>query len=398
MIRMLFILLVLLASVLLGIFLQKDPGYVLISFHKWTIETTLWVAIIGFIFVFFALHFFTSFLSWVLGLPSAWKRWLAKRRIKKARAKTRQGLIEFSEGHWQNAKNHLIKALPGTDTPLLNYLTAARAAQELEDYELRDNYLREAQQSMPEAKIAVELTQAQLQLANQQWEQALATLKHLQDLAPNHTYVLKLLMKLYEQVRDWPQLIALLPELRRHQVVTGDDYLRLQQHAYLEALRDFIKHKHSEAVDEFFITRPKALAYNPEIIAVYSRYLLEQQRDSEAETFLRRTLVKQFNEELITLYGKTKGAKLKFAEERLKEHPHSPALLLCLGRLSKAKNLWGKARSYFENSIQLSPSPEAYLELGTLLEYLNDREKASEAFHQGLLLRTSNKDLQHHAS
>lgn len=112
------------------------------------------------------------------------------------------------------SKNHLIQALPNSDTPLLNYLTAARAAQNMGDNQLRDNFLREAQQSMPEAKIAVELTQAELQLSNHQWEQALATLKHLHAIAPRHPYVLMLMMRLYQEVKDWPQLIALLPNLK----------------------------------------------------------------------------------------------------------------------------------------------------------------------------------------
>ncbi len=114
----------------------------------------------------------------------AFKQWNAHRLTQNAQAITRKGLIEYSEGYWQKAQNHLMQALPNADTPLLNYLTAARAAQKMGDSTLRDHYLREAQQSMPEAKIAVELTQAQLQLANNQWEQALATLRHLHDLAP----------------------------------------------------------------------------------------------------------------------------------------------------------------------------------------------------------------------
>lgn len=386
MFRMLLIFVVLLASVWLGIFLNNDPGYVLIAVQNWTIETTLWVGILVLIIAFFILYFLTSLLRLVTHIPSSWHNWRAKRRKKKAQEKTRQGLIEFSEGYWSQAKNHLIKALPGTDAPLLNYLTAARAAQELGDFKLRDDYLRDAQQSMPEAKIAVELTQAQLQLANHQWEQALATLKHLHDLAPNHPYVLKLLMQLYQQVRDWPQLILLLPELKRNQVIVNEEYLRLQQHAYLEVMLDFIKHEHYTALEEVFSSRPKTLTYNPEIIAVYSQYLLQQKKLSEAETLLRRTLVKQFNEELITLYGliKADDAKLSFAETLLKDHPHSPALLLCLGRLSEAKNLWGKARAYFDNSISYGPSADAYFELGLLLQKLNDQEKACDAFRKGL--------------
>ncbi|WBV63404.1 hypothetical protein PGH43_00365 [Legionella pneumophila 130b] len=82
---------------------------------------------------------------------------------------------------------------------------------------------------MPEAKIAVELTQAQLQLANHQWEQALATLKHLQDLAPRHPYVLKLLMNLYEEIKDWQQLIALLPDLKKNHIISDQAFEQLQK-------------------------------------------------------------------------------------------------------------------------------------------------------------------------
>mgnify|MGYP000727120986 CR=1 FL=1 len=47
------------------------------------------------------------------------------------------------------------------------------------------------------------MTQAELQLADQQLEQALATLKHLRSVAPKHTYVLRLLRRLYEQLGDY---------------------------------------------------------------------------------------------------------------------------------------------------------------------------------------------------
>jgi HemY protein len=133
------------------------------------------------------------------------------------------------------------------------------------------------------------------------------------------------------------------------------------------------------------------LAYNPEIIAVFSKYLINQHKFSEAENLLRRTLGKKFNDNLIDLYGQIKNnnARLSFAESLLKEHPHSSALLLCLGRLSVDKNLWGKACTYFESSVKYNPKPEAYFELGQLLQQqLNEKDKACAAFRKGLILAT----------
>ena len=96
MIRALFIFFILLASVWLGVHLKDDPGYLLIAYHHWTIETTLWIAIILSMLVFCFFHLILVFMHWFLRLPLTWHQWLKKRRGQIAQAKTRQGLIEFS--------------------------------------------------------------------------------------------------------------------------------------------------------------------------------------------------------------------------------------------------------------------------------------------------------------
>ncbi|MDP3704395.1 MAG: heme biosynthesis HemY N-terminal domain-containing protein [Legionellaceae bacterium] len=377
-----------LASVYVGAHLQQDPGYMLIVMHHWTIETTLWVAIPGLILMILILHLSILICLKIIRIPTAWHQWRTARRAQQAQAKTRQGLIEFNEGYWQLAKKHLIKALPDTDTPLLNYLTAARAAEEMGDHTLRDDYLRQAQQSMPEAKIAVELTQAQLQLANQQWEQALATLKHLQDLEPHHPYVLKLLMQLYEEIKDWPQLIALLPTLRRHQVLSNSAFIETQRNAYLNELLDLIKQDSETKLTQFIQSLPKELRLDHDIVAAYARYLLAHHQDKQVESILYRCLQKQISEQCIDLYGQIAPdvVQIGFIESLLKTQPHSAALNLCLGRIGASKQLWGKARSYFEESIKLNPTPEAYAELGKLFEQLHNTTAACKAYHDGLLI------------
>ncbi len=387
--RLTIIFLVLLLSVLLGIQLSHDPGYLLITVNHWSIETTLWFALITLILGFVLLHGLVLLISKVHRSPRTLRRWRAKRRALKAQARTRQGIIEFSEGYWSEAQNHLIKALPDTDSPLFNYLTAARAAQEMGNNQLRDDYLREAQQAMPEAKIAVELTQAQLQLANHQWEQALATLQHLKYLAPRHPYVLKLLMQLYIEVKDWPQLIALLPELKKNRVVLGKDFDQLRQQTYLNYLSDLAKYGQANDLKKLVKQLPKKLAHNPELMVVYGEFLLSQKEHELAEKIISNCLGKQFDEKLIGLYGqiKSNAKQLAFAETLLKKQPHSAELYLCLGRLSLNNHLWGKAKIYFEQSLSLAANPVAYEELGKLLERLSDQTGACIAYRDGLTLK-----------
>lgn len=390
MIRVLCAYLLLFASVMLGLQLHKDPGYVLVSINHWTIETTLWFALFAVLIAFIVIHISIQLIHKLASMPGSIHEWNTRRLAHKAQTITRQGLIEYSEGYWKKAQMHLIQALPNADTPLLNYLTAARAAQKMGDSQLRDHYLREAQQSMPEAKIAVELTQAQLQLANKQWEQALATLRHLHDLAPRHPYVLKLLIKLYEQVRDWQQLIALLPNLKKYNALTPQELHNLQITAYSQAMLDLEKQNQPQALTKLFNNLPKSINTNPELIATYVSFLFRTENYILAEEILKRQLRKEFNSELIELYSllPCNEAQLGFIESLLKKNPHSAALYLCLGRQAIAQHLWGKAKQYLDQALQLTPTPSTYNELGKLYEYLNDNVLACSYYKKGLALAT----------
>jgi len=391
MMRMLFILILLLVSGWLGIQLSKDPGYVVITINQWSIETTVWFAVISIVIFFFLLYVVFRIFLKIVHFPAKWHAWRERRKTQKALNTTRKGLIEYSEGYWQKANYHLIKALPHADTPLLNYLTAARAAQKMGDNKLRDYYLSEAQQSMPEAKIAVELTQAELQLANQQWEQALATLKHLHDLAPGHHYVLKLLMDLYQQVKDWPHLINLLPELKKHKVISTSEYEHMMLLAYSESIKNLARLDDLKALENFMNQLPKSLRYQPELNHIYANTLLKHHKNEKAESILRTCLRKSFQEDLIDLYGICQHQpepQLSFAESLLKKNPHSADLYLCLGRLSMQCKLWGKAKTYLKKSIELKPTAENHAQLGLLYEYLNEPFKASEQYKKGLEINT----------
>ena len=112
----------------------------------------------------------------------------------------------------------------------------------------------------------------------------------------------------------------------------------------------------------------------------------------EAEKLIRNRLKKDWNDQLVSLYGKiaTQDAdrQLIIAENWLKERNNDAALFLCLGRLSLRNSLWGKAREYFERSLQFEDSGEVCAEMGRLLAHLGEHEKSSEYFQRGLMLAT----------
>lgn len=379
---------ILILSTLLGVYVQKDPGYILISYQHWTIETSLWIGVLILLLAFIFLYALIRGLKVTGSIGSRWRRWRANRRLQTSHSRTSRGLIEFTEGHWLAAEKYLMKALPNSDTPLINYLAAARAAQEQGAYKRRDQYLREAQRDLPDAKIAIELTQAQLQMANNQFEQALATLQHLHSMVPKHAYVLKLLHSVYVELKDWPSLKTLVKELRRHRVLSEEEIIKTEYLMYRGLLQQAEKLPGAISIQEVWKTFPKSMTRDPLLVADYAKLLIERRAGKDAEQILRDQLKRQWNDQLAELYGLAQGEEptkqLGMAEFWLKSKPNNPVLLLCAGRLCLRLQLWGKARTYLENSLAIDPRADTFAELAQLLAQLGEQELATTYYREGL--------------
>ncbi len=388
----------LLFAATLTLWVKEDNGYVLIGYGHWTIEGSLALFVLAGALLFVLFYLLLRSLSRLWAFPGQVHDWRGHRRTRKAQQALTQGLVELSEGRWEPAEKHLLRYASESETPLLNYLAAARAAQLQGAHERRDHYLNLAHESMPAADVAVGLTQAELQLAHQQYEQALATLMHVRTLAPKHAYVLKLLKKLYEDLGEWDKLEGLLPELRRRKVISQDEQLELESRVYLERLR-----KAAGESDQLVLLRlwnhlPRSLRGNQALVEAYCELQIERGTGEQAERIIIDYLRHTWSDRLVTLFAAIGGGdpaqRLALAESWLPAHADDPVLLLTLARLCLHCKLWGKARSYLEARIGLAPSPEAYRELGALLERMDESEAAMDCYRSGLSLTAGPATLQ----
>ena len=382
--------LLLIAGVLLFGGWRYEPGYVLISYGTLTVEMTLWVALAAAL----ALATVLVLLFWLwrqLGREgSRVLGWFSGRRQRRSQQLTTQGVIAFIEGHWEQSRRTLLRAVPGSDTPLLNYLFAARASSQLGEDKQVKHYLQLAEQSTSGAAIAVDLTQAELHLEHGRLEDCLATLMRVRQQASKHPYVLKLLVSVYIGLNDWRNLAQLLPELRQHRIVSEAELDRLELQASRATLED-IRHD-TAALTQSWRSLHKKLRRNPELVADYARLLLAQGEQDQAEEIIRQQLNYAWSTELIGLYGRLRcqlpDQQLIVAENWLKERNNDPELLLALGRICLQNQLWGRARNYFESCLKLSRNAPACAELARLLAYLGEHEKSNRYFQQGLLMIT----------
>lgn len=386
---LLFLIILAMAAVML---VRDDPGFLLLRYREFSMETTLAFGVVAVFVVVVVIFYLFRFLRGLLHLPGAIGRQSKSRRINKSRKQLNQGLIDLAEGRFAQAENNLIRLVAHSESPLLHYLAAARAAQLQGKHDERDNYLKAAHEARPEAEIAIGVTQAELQLSHRQTEQALATLSHLHGIAPRHDYVSMLLARAYCEIEDWKSLVELLPDVGRKKLLKPSRLKMMEQVGYSGYLSDVAKQGDRGALEKAWKSIPKTLQIDAVLVLRYVELMIAGGWQSNSvETLITKTLDKNWSDTLVDSYGryqsKNANAQLATAEKWLEDMGQNECLLLALGRIAMRAKLWGKAQGYFEASISSRPTPAACLALAELFDHqLEQKGKAAELCTRGLKL------------
>lgn len=385
--RLLLFLLFLIASVWLGLQVMKHPGYVLLVYQPWLVQMPIWFALLAAIIF---LSLFYLLVTSVDRLQLLWLRfshWLHWRREQHAYTKTQRGLSALIEGRFKQAERLLLSSANQTSEPLIHYLGAAKAAQEQRAFDRRDRYLEKVYQMAPRAQLAIGLVQAELELAQDQLEQAVATLHRLRQTSPRHPRVLKLLEKAYVRLADWKNLQALLPALRKAKLLNAEQTEQFEKNLYCEMLRTS-EQKSLDDLQQLWQGLPRYLKKNPEVVCAYVQQLLRYSDTRGVEELIRGVLKHHWQPELVRIYGRLPllqlNRQLALVGAWLRKYGPHPELLLTLGKLCVRVQLWGKAKDYLEKCLAQGPCPEASLEYGQLLEHLGRLDEAVQRYREGL--------------
>jgi len=375
------VVLVLIASAFGAHFLLADPGSVLIEFQGTYYQMTVPV-LVGIVVALMVA-------VWLIRKMIVAPRRLgeAAGRIRSARSgqKLTKGMIAVAEGNFARGEKMLGRAASTSDSPLFNYLQAARAAHLQGRDERRDEWLRLAFKETPEAANAVLLTQAEFQIDREQYEQALATLRRLEEDSSNHAHALALMGRLYFRLNDWKSLAEILPKLGKNSQIKPDTLETWTVRVHKEALD---KAADAEVLDQAWKSVPRALKADLSLIEAYFNTLMRVGLHDRAEKELASALKSNWRGPLVRLFGLVQATdttkQLKRAEGWLKNHAEDPDLMLAAARLCLRNELWGKARSYLETVISMRPTPEAYQEYGALLGQIGEADAAADAYRDGL--------------
>lgn len=396
MFRLIGVFLLLSIATVLGLGMHGDTGLVLLAWGRTTVEMPMWLACVIVLIGFALFYLVIRLLKFIFAWPRWWISLNYKQRKRKALSMTNQGFIELAEGNWLHAERDLIRGAFDSELPVLNYLGAAEAAQAQGAHQRRDKYLKLASRTKG-TELAVGLKAAEFELNHGQSDQALHRLDDLKKLAPRHPIVLNLLKRAYSLKQDWPNLLALLPSLKKYAFVDEVAHFELERQIYASILNANRTGGDVKALTILWDNMPALYHQDPYFVLVYVEALAGYKQYELSEKVLRKAIVHYWQNEWVRLYGLIEhlypARSLSVAEDWIKAHPESAVLFLTLGRLAMKADQWTKAERYLEVSLSLLPEPDVYAEMGRLYERLEKPDQSQDCYRKGLLLASRHEAL-----
>ena len=374
--------------------LLAEQNNVVLYWSGHSLELSVANVVAALLIAFLAFYIVLRLLKHLISIAKYTHNFRQRNLRKRTRNGLMQGMLSLIEGNWDKAESLLLADASHSEAPVLHYLGAARAAHLREAYELRDQYLKQANETNEASKgaygagLAISISQAEMQLYSEQLEQARAGLITLLEDHPKHHYAKRLLAKSYYKQEDWKNLSAMLPEMNKLAMLNEKESERYETLSLKGIFQMYANADNLSKLKLEWKKLPANIRNKPNAILLYCKALLSAGDNSTANKLMATTLSKQWDDQIAQQYGLSthdnQNQAIRQAEKWLPDHDKSPVFLLCMARLYRNNQLWGKARNFFESSLNLAPNAEGYLEFAKLLEETGEKTNAELCYKVGL--------------
>ena len=372
----------LILAVLLAVVLRQHSGNVLIIAQPWRVELSLTLAVLLLISIFIVLYVLLRWISWLTSRPARYREWRGHRAQRKDRASLEQGWIGVLEGRSQEAEQQLARLLGRTrsaNTKVLAALALARSQHDGGRFVQRDETLEQASRAaagQPRLQEAVTVVQAELLLAQQRAQEALALLQPVYDANPKAFNAMRLLLQAHWQLDNHTQVFEFVRLLQRKGALTPEEARPYLERAVAERLAQADAAGFKAVWGD--LKRDEKL-WPP--IALEAAKLQERAgQPREAAKILEAALEQSLDARLLNAYGQCPpddvSRRVAKAETWLKQAPDSADLLATLGNLCLKGQLWGAGERYLQRSMALRNDVRIHALLGTLYDRLGRSQEA----------------------
>ena len=374
------------------LYVMQAPGLAVFTYGDVMVELPLVRFVVGAGVAVTVLYLALRLLGLVFNAPLRLRTARSRRRQRKAAEETSQGLVKFASGDWRQAEKLLIRGASEARSEHINYIWAARAAQQNGNHEVRDRYLEQAEKSMPEKQSILDILRAEFLLQQGLPEQSLACIEPFSGKIANNSKIAGLFASAYEQLHDWQQLAAIIPDLEKNHSIRPEILEKIRKNTVCGLLEASKRGETAEDIEHLGKRFRSTITADDGLAVAYVQALRAQGRHRAAAALVTDMLDSHWSPELVRQFGLLEHADatsaLQQAERWIAQHDHDASLHLTLGRLCKRAELWDKAKNYLESSLDSEPLAETCAELADLHEHLNESETAYHYTKKGLGLAT----------
>ncbi|WP_127959655.1 protoheme IX biogenesis protein HemY [Serratia microhaemolytica] len=390
MLRVLFLFLILIASIILGPMLAGHQGYVLIQTNNYNIETSITALVIAMVLLFVLLLAIGSILRRIFHTGSRTQSWFSGRKRQRANQQTKAALLKLAEGDYQQVEALLTRSAKHAEQPVVNYLLAAEAAQQRGDQIRTLQYLELAAQLAENNQLPVDITRVRLQLAQGQMHAARHGVDQLLNQVPRHPEVLRLAQQAYLATGAYGSLLEILPSMYKIDLYPEDQILALQQQAYIGLMDQAMADEGSEGLLRWWKDQSRKVRHEIPLQVALAEHLLTCDDHAAAQEIILEGLKRQYDQRLVLLMPRLDSDKpeqlLKMLRQQIKQHGKQPLLSSVLGQLLFKQGEWQAASEALQEALQQRPDAHDYAYLADTLDHLQQPELATQMRQAGFKL------------
>ncbi len=365
---------------------RYDPGYVVLVYPPWRME----ISFIGFVLAVVAMVvggiMLLRLAMLTLNLPSIVRAQRERRAARKRDENFVGGLRAYAEYRYQDAEQSLGQWTGDEPRIGLARVLAARSAQEMRASVQRERHIHEATEHG--AELAAQLFEAEACLDAKDATAALVAINRAKGIAPQHTALLRLELKARQMTGQWDEAERLLDALIRGNALESGVAAQSRRMVYAENIKR--RAENDRGLLEYWKKIPADFKADPWVARAGARAFMQRGGDDTALDVLETALGREWNEDLVALYGDVRGSsptrQIERAEKWLHAQPRDAQLLLTLAQLCSVRQLWGKAQNYLEASLAIAPSAEGHIRMAELKTQNGQPGEACQHYQKALAL------------
>jgi len=389
-----------LAAVAIGVALlgRLTDGYVLWVMPPWRAEISFNLFVLLQVAALLVVYLLLRLIVNTLRLPSVVNAFRARRARRREERAAAEALRQFWEGRYSQVLKSAARVVDDkvgagataatvvpemTDVQGIATLAALKAAHALRDPERIAFWQRRAE-ALDAAGWRHARLMAEIRIALDARDFAAARIA-LEQLGPKERRQVsaqRFALRLAQGQGDWTGMQRLARQLEKHKVLLPEQAQPLRLHAFhgmLDSLQD-----DPVQLMRFWRDMPAADRLDTRLAQRAAWALAYAGHCTECMQLVEDFLDERWESVLLEPYAECKGGdvlgRIAHCERWLHEHPQDALLLLALGRLCMQQQLWGKAQSFLEASLAVTPNCAAHIELARLFDRLERNDDANRHY------------------